>query len=132
MKTKVLLVEDDVELVKMYERIFALEGFELETAKDGDEGLEKARTAKPALILLDIMMPKLDGFQVLLRLKSKPETEGVPVIVLTNLSGVKDAQSALYIGALKYLVKSQYEPKQVVDIVKNVLGINTKESNNTK
>lgn len=126
------MVEDDVELVKMYERIFALEGFELETAKDGDEGLEKARTAKPALILLDIMMPKLDGFQVLLRLKSKPETEGVPVIVLTNLSGVKDAQSALYIGALKYLVKSQYEPKQVVDIVKNVLGINTKESNNTK
>jgi len=132
MKTKVLLVEDDVELVKMYERIFALEGFELETAKDGDEGLEKARTAEPALILLDIMMPKLDGFQVLLRLKSKPETEGIPVIVLTNLSGVKDAQSALYIGALKYLVKSQYEPKQVVDIVKNVLGITTKESNNTK
>jgi CheY-like chemotaxis protein len=69
------------------------------------------------------MMPKMDGFQVLLRLKSNPDTKDTPVIVLTNLAGVKDAESCLYIGAKKYLVKSQVEPKQVVEEVKATLGI---------
>jgi DNA-binding response OmpR family regulator len=119
---KVLIIEDDFELVKLYERIFALENMELITAGDGEEGLEKTATEKPSLILLDIMMPKMDGFQVLLRLKSNAETKNIPVIVLTNLSGIKDAESCLYIGAAKYLVKSETEPKQVVQEVKNILS----------
>ena len=119
---KVLIIEDDFELVKLYERIFALENMELITAGDGEEGLEKTATEKPSLILLDIMMPKMDGFQVLLRLKSNAETKNIPVIVLTNLSSIKDAESCLYIGAAKYLVKSETEPKQVVQEVKNILS----------
>ena len=65
----------------------------------------------------------MDGFQVLLRLKSRPETKDIPVIVLTNLAGVKEAESCIYMGALKYLVKSENEPKQVVDAVKETLGV---------
>jgi DNA-binding response OmpR family regulator len=121
--SKILLIEDDVELLKMYERIFALEKFDLVTAVDGEEGLEKANSEKPSLIVLDIMMPKLDGFQVLLRLKSDNDTKIIPVIVLTNLAGVKDAQSCLYIGAVKYFVKSECEPKQIVEAVKETLSV---------
>jgi DNA-binding response OmpR family regulator len=121
--SKVLLIEDDVELVELYQRVFTLEKFELLTAADGEEGLKKVFAEKPSLILLDIMMPKMDGFQVLLRLKSSPDTKGIPVVILTNLAGVKDAESCLYIGAKEYLVKSECEPKQVVDRVRDILGI---------
>jgi len=122
---KILLIEDDKELLELYGRVFALEKLELITAEDGIEGIDKVFKEKPALILLDIMMPKMDGFQVLLRLKSTPETKEIPVIILTNLAGLKDAQSCLYIGAAKYLIKSECEPKQVVDAVRDVLGITT-------
>jgi CheY-like chemotaxis protein len=120
---KVLLIEDDAEVLKLYGRVFALEEIELVTALDGEEGLKKVAEVKPSLILLDIMMPKLDGFQVLLRLKANPDTKDIPVIVLTNLAGVKDAESCLYIGAVRFLIKSEYEPKQVVDIVRETLGV---------
>ena len=78
---------------------------------------------KPSLILLDIMMPVLDGFQVLLRLKADAATSYIPVIVLTSLADVRDAQSCLYMGAVKYLIKSESTPKQIVDIVKETLGL---------
>ena len=121
--SKILLVEDDIEVLELYKRIFTLEKFDLLTAADGEQGLKTAFAEKPALVLLDIMMPKMDGFQVLLRLKSSPETKDIPVIILTNLAGVKEAESCLYIGAQKYLVKSETEPKQVVDVVKEILGV---------
>lgn len=128
---KILLIEDDEKIVKMYERVFVLEGFTVSTAFDGDEGLQKAKEEKPDLILLDIMMPKRNGMDVLLKLKcSTDETKNIPVIVLTNLAGIKEAQSAYYIGAVKYLIKSDYEPKQVTDIVKKVLS-KTNQSEHT-
>ena len=119
---KILIIEDDPLMSRLYEKIFKFEGFEVELAGDGQEGLEKVRTGKPTLILLDIMMPKMNGLQVLEKLKVDPETKSIPVIMLTNLAGQQDAEMALTKGAVKYLVKSEYEPKQIANMVKEVLA----------
>jgi CheY-like chemotaxis protein len=119
---KILVVEDDPLMSRMYQKIFSFEGYEVELAHDGQEGLEKAKTVKPTIILLDIMMPKLNGLQVLEQLKADPNTKTIPVIMLTNLAGTQDAEAALAKGAVKYIIKSEYEPKQVADMVKEVLA----------
>ena len=121
--TKILLIEDDIEILNLYKTAFAIEKFEVVTAENGEEGLQKVKEEKPSLILLDIMMPVLDGFQVLLRLKADATTSYIPVIVLTSLADVRDAQSCLYMGALKYLIKSESTPKQIVNIVQETLGL---------
>lgn len=107
---------------RMYQKIFTFEGYEVEVASDGQEGLDKAKSGKPTLILLDIMMPKLNGIQVLEQLKADPNTKAIPIIMLTNLAGQQDAEAALAKGAVKYIIKSEYEPKQVADMVKEVLA----------
>jgi CheY-like chemotaxis protein len=119
--TKVLIVEDDPLMSRMYQKIFTFEGYEVEMAGDGQEGLDKARSVKPTLMLLDVMMPKLNGLQVLEKLKADPETKGIPVIMLTNLAGEQDAEAALSKGAIKYIIKSEHEPKEVSDLVGEVL-----------
>lgn len=119
---KILIIEDDPLMSRLYEKIFKFEGFEVELAADGQEGLEKVRTGKPTLILLDIMMPKMNGLQVLEKIKIDQETKSIPVIMLTNLAGQQDAETALTKGAVKYLVKSEYEPKQIANMVKEVLA----------
>ena len=91
-------------------------------AIDGQDGLDKIRAEMPTLVLLDVMMPKLNGLQVLERLKADPATESIPVIMLTNLSSQQDAENALLKGAVKYIVKSEHDPKQVADMVKEVLA----------
>ena len=121
--TKILIIEDDIEILNLYKTAFAIEKFEVVTAENGEEGLQKVKEEKPSLILLDIMMPVLDGFQVLLRLKADATTSYIPVVVLTSLADVRDAQSCLYMGAVKYLIKSESTPKQIVDIVKETLGL---------
>ncbi len=120
--TKVLIVEDDPLMLRMYEKIFTFEKFTVVTAMNGEEALEKVRTEKPTLILLDIMMPKMNGLQVLDRLKSDPETKTIPVVILTNLAGETDAENAMMKGAVKYIVKSQYDPKQIVNMVNEILA----------
>ena len=119
---KILIIEDDPLMSRLYEKIFKFEGFEVELAVDGQEGLEKVRTSKPTLILLDIMMPKMNGLQVLEKLKADPETKAIPVVMLTNLAGQQDAEKALTLGAVKYIVKSEYEPKQITNMVKEILA----------
>jgi|SRR6185369_14274180 len=119
---KLLIVEDDPLMSRMYQKIFTFEGYEVEMAGDGQEGLDKARAIKPTLMLLDVMMPKLNGLQVLEKLKADPETKSIPVIMLTNLAGEQDAEAALAKGAIKYIIKSEYEPKEVADMVKEVLA----------
>src|SRR3990172_8234903 len=109
---KILIVEDDPLMSRMYQKIFTFEKYEVEMAGDGEEGLEKVRKIKPALVLLDIMMPKMNGLQVLEKLKSDPETKAIPVVILTNLAGQQDAEKALSEGAVKYIVISEYDPKQ--------------------
>jgi twitching motility two-component system response regulator PilH len=124
---KLLVVEDDPLMSRMYQKIFAFEGYEVESAGDGEEGLEKARSVKPTIILMDIMMPKMNGLQALDKLKADPETKAIPVIMLTNLAGQQDAEAALSKGAIKYIIKSEYEPKQVVGMVKEILAGYTRD-----
>ena len=119
---KVLIVEDDPLMSRMYEKIFLFEKYEVELAHDGQEGLDKARSTKPTVIMLDVMMPKMNGLQVLEQLKADPATKGIPVIMLTNLAGQQDAETALSKGAVKYLIKSEHEPKEVTDMVKEILA----------
>jgi len=119
---KILIIEDDPLMLRLYQKIFTFEKYEVETAGDGQEGLDKARASKPTLILLDIMMPKINGLQVLDKLKADPDTKKIPVVMLTNLAGQQDAESALAKGAVKYIIKSEYEPKQVADMVKQILA----------
>lgn len=116
-----LLIEDDPMMLKMYQKAFNLEGFEVELAANGQDGLTKAKQQDLSLILLDVMMPKMDGFEVLAKLKLEPATKNIPVIILTNLAGQQDADRAISMGAVKYLVKSEYDPKEIVSIIKEVL-----------
>ncbi len=126
--TTILIVEDDPLMSRMYQKIFKFEKYDVATAMDGVEGLEKARAVKPTLILLDIMMPKMNGLQVLEKLKADPEMKHIPVVMLTNLAGEKDAETALMNGAAKYIIKSEYEPKAIVNMVKEIIAGYTRDA----
>jgi len=127
---RILIVEDDPLMLRMYQKIFTLEKNEVEIATNGEEALEKIRASaeKPSLVLLDIMMPKMNGLETLDKLKANPDTQKIPVVMLTNLAGQQDAEEALLKGAIKYIIKSEYEPKQVVDMVKEVLAGYTRDA----
>ena len=130
-KKVLLLIEDDPLMLRMYKKLFELEGYEILLASGGQEGVVKAIENKPALILLDIMMPKMDGFEVLETLKGNDNTKDIPVVVLTNLAGQQDAERALTMGAKKYIIKSEQDPKEVAKMVKMTLDeikVDTSES----
>lgn len=119
---KILVVEDDQMMGRMYQKIFQLEGYQIELAENGQDGLEKAKSFKPELILLDIMMPKMNGLEFLDNKKADPQIANIPTIALSNLANPLDADKAIQKGALKYIVKSQYEPKQILELVKQALA----------
>lgn len=129
MAIKVLLIEDDQLIQRMYTKMFVYEKLEVETASDGKEGLAKAKSMnpKPALILLDVMMPVMNGMEVLDKLRADKELKKIPVVMLTNLAGEGDIENALSKGAVKYIVKSEYDPKQVADMVKEVVAGYTRD-----
>ena len=118
---RLLLVEDDPLMLDLYSTIFTLENDEVFSARDGEEGLQKAQELHPDLILLDIMMPKKDGIAVLEKLKQNESTRNIPVIILTNLADQSKADQALQRGAEKYLIKSEFNPDILVSEVKEVL-----------
>ncbi len=118
---KILLIEDEEMLLKMYSLKFSKEGFKIIQAKDGEEGLKLIKTEKPTLILLDIILPKLDGFTVLKELKKEEMTKNIPVILLTNLGQNEDVKRGLSLGAVDYLIKADLTPTQVVEKVKKIL-----------
>jgi CheY-like chemotaxis protein len=118
----VLIIEDDTILAKMYQRAFQVEQIPVELAFDGEEGLKKALTMKPSIILLDVMMPKMSGYQVLDAIRSDEVTKEIPVVVLTNLSSVEDTNLAISKGATQVMVKSQSDPFQVVALTKQFLA----------
>lgn len=117
---KVLLIEDEKMLSTMYATKFAKEGYDLVQAFDGEEGLAKARDEKPAVILLDIIMPKLDGFAVLKALKADAALKSVPVVLLTNLGQDEDIKKGKELGAVDYFIKANHTPAEVVDKVKSL------------
>ena len=124
---KILVVEDDPLMSRMYQKIFTFEKYDVEMAGDGQEGFEKAKTVKPNLIMLDVMMPKMNGLETLDKLKIDPDTKSIPVVMLTNLAGQKDAETALSKGAVKYIIKSEHEPKEVADMVREILSGYTRD-----
>lgn len=120
-KAKILFIEDDVTLVKMYERKFISDGYEVSIAYDGLEGLDKTLKEKPDLVLLDIMLPKLDGLALFKKMRGQPGTFNTPVILLTNF-GQEDAVFECFkLGAVDYLVKADVTPQQVVQKVESFL-----------
>ncbi|MBI5401038.1 MAG: response regulator [Candidatus Yonathbacteria bacterium] len=118
---KILLIEDDEHVAKIYEIKFSKEGYDIVLAANGEEGIEKIISEKPDLIILDLMMPKKDGFTVLEEIKKNPDIASIPVIVISNLGQQSDQDRALAIGAKEYLVKVSYSMQEVVDKAKNYL-----------
>lgn len=120
---KILLVDDDPLLVRMYQKKLENDGYDVETADDGDVALKKVETFKPDLMLLDIMMPKMNGYEVLQKIKSNKETDEIPVVLLTNVSSSDaDVEKGMNLGAVAYLVKAGNRPSAVVSKVKEILG----------
>ena len=122
-KKKILLVEDDVALAAVYKSRLELEGFDIREVNNGEDALSAALDYKPDLILLDAMMPKISGFDVLDILRNTPETAHIRIIMLTALSQPKDKERAEALGVDDYLVKSQVVIGDVVERVKHHLGI---------
>ena len=119
---KLLIVEDDYFLLKMYKKKFENEGYEVFVAVDGKQGIEKAAEIMPDMILMDIMMPKLNGLDALDLLKKDEKTKNIPVVILTNLSTSDDADTALNKGAVKYIIKSDFTPSEVVKEVEEIVA----------
>lgn len=117
----ILLVDDDLTLREMYMERLKAEGFSVEMAKDGEEALQKAADLHPNIILLDIMMPKINGLDVLKKLKSSDQTSDIPVIVLTALIQDREKMESITRGADDYIVKSEMMPGDVIAKVKNLL-----------
>ena len=120
---KILLVEDDDALAAVYETRLDAEGFKVKRVANGEEALAAALEFKPDLILLDVMMPKVSGFDVLDILRNTPETTNVRIIMLTALSQDADKERAHSLGVDDYLVKSQVVIADVVERIKHHLGI---------
>lgn len=121
-KIKILIIEDDSFLLSMYAAKFELENFTVLLAQDGDKGLRLALKEVPDIILLDIILPKKDGFEVLKGLRADEETKNMPVILLTNLSQKDDIDKGVELGVVDYLIKAHFTPSEVVDKVKKVLS----------
>lgn len=119
--TKILVVEDEEILLIALSEELKQEGFEVVGAKDGVEGVEKSVTEKPDLILLDLVMPRLDGLGALKQMKENVLTKDIPVVILTNLSDYDKVSAALSLGAMDYLVKANYRLEELIDKIKVVL-----------
>ncbi|MEK7636647.1 MAG: response regulator [Patescibacteria group bacterium] len=120
---KVFIVDDDPFILDMYVRKFTAAGFVLETATDGNGALEGVKKSQPDIVLLDIIMPQADGFEVLQKLKENAITKKIPVVLLTNLGQKGDIEKGLQLGAVDYIVKAHFTPSEVVEKIKNILKI---------
>jgi DNA-binding response OmpR family regulator len=119
---KVLLVEDDPLISRMYMKVFTFEGFEIQLAENGQAGLEKVKEFHPDILLIDVMMPIMNGVEMLSQLKLDPAARDIPVIMLTNLSDARTAEATIKQGALRYIVKGNYNPMDVATMVKDTLA----------
>ena len=121
MKT-ILFIEDESMLQKTFKDFLSQEKYNIISALDGEIGIQLAKEKKPDLILLDLILPHIDGFQALKTLKEDEDTKNIPVIVLTNLEGAGDVEKALALGATTYLVKANYSLGEVLEKVQKTIG----------
>ena len=125
MATKVLVIDDESLILMSTEMVLESEGMEVLTAASGEEGLAKAASEKPDVVLLDIMMPGMDGWEVLRRLKESAETAGIPVVVFTAKENIRGRQQSIEMGAADYFRKP-FEPDDLVELVRRVTGAGEK------
>ena len=118
---KILIIEDDQRINKVYIAKLSVEGITVITALDGIEGLRKIYSEKPDLILLDLMLPRKSGFDILKEIKADPEVKDIPVLILSNLAQEKEIEQGLALGAIDYLVKTDYSIQQVMEKIKKAL-----------
>ncbi len=121
MPKKILIIEDEKFLRNLVKRKLSVEGFVVVESIDGEEGLKKVKEEKPDLILLDLVLPEIDGFEVLTRIKKDPSTSLIPVVILSNLGQKEEIQKGLALGAVDFLVKAYFTPDQILEKIKRVL-----------
>ena len=121
-KGTVLIVEDQKGFRQIYKDVLSSDGYQVLTAEDGEAGWQLSKEKKPHLILLDLGLPKLDGFEVLSRLRADRETKAIPVIIFSVLGEDKDIQKAMGLGANGYVVKGSTTPRQVLVKITEVLA----------
>lgn len=117
----ILIIEDEPTLQKTLSLALTQEGYDIKNALDGEIGLKLAKEIKPDLILLDLILPKIDGFEALEELKNNETTKEIPIIVLTNLESTQEIERALVMGATTYLVKANYDLKDIIQKIKETL-----------
>lgn len=117
----VLIVEDDTFLSNIYKTKFEMEGFKVTIVENGEMALAEVQKKNPDIILLDILLPKINGFTVLEKLKADTKTKGIPVVMLTNLGQKDDVEKGFELGAEDYLIKAHFKPSETVDKVKKIL-----------
>jgi len=120
-KGKILVVDDEIYIVHILDFSLGMEGYEVVTALDGEQALEKLKVEKPDLIVLDIMMPKLDGYEVCKAIKSDPETRQIPVILLSAKGRNVDQKMGFDVGADDYITKP-FSPRKLVERINQLLG----------
>jgi len=121
-KKTILIVEDDKFLRDLMNQKLIREGFDTAEAVDGEEGIIKIKEVKPDLVLLDLILPGIDGFEVLTKVKEDPTLSAIPIIVLSNLGQKDDIERGLQLGAKDYLIKAHFTPGEVIEKIKNILG----------
>jgi DNA-binding response OmpR family regulator len=118
---KVLLIEDDMFLVEIYKKKFEEGGFLFEAAPDGDEGLRKLKDNKPDILLLDIVLPNFDGWEIIRKIKKDEQLKNLKTVILSNLGQKSEVKKGIELGAAKYLIKAHYTPTEVVEEVKKII-----------
>ena len=118
---KILIVEDDKFLRELIAQKLIKEGFEISEAVDGEEGMKKVKEEKPDLVLLDLILPGIDGFEVLSRMREESALASIPVIILSNLGQREDVEKGLRMGAVDYLIKAHFTPGEIIEKIKNTL-----------
>ncbi|TSC79308.1 MAG: two-component system, OmpR family, alkaline phosphatase synthesis response regulator PhoP [Parcubacteria group bacterium Gr01-1014_29] len=122
MKKNILFIEDESALQRALGDAVRSNGYTVQQALNGDDGLRMAKSEHPDLILLDLVLPQKDGFEVLSAIHDDPELKNIPVIVLTNLESPEEVEKALSLGASTYLVKAHYSLEEVLTKIKQVIG----------
>ncbi len=120
---KILFVEDDPLILKIYTTRLSADGHEVVTAENGEDGLAKANESKPDLIVLDVMMPKMDGFAVLEKLRIQEQFKNIPILLYSNLGQEEEIARAKQMGATEFIVKANISPTEMVNVIKQYLHL---------
>lgn len=124
MALKILVVEDDKFLRELITQKLIREGYDVKGAVDGEDGVIKIKEEKPDIILLDLILPGIDGFEVLAKVKDDPELKDIPVLILSNLGQRDDVERGLKLGAVDFLIKAHFTPGEIIEKIEKIMGDN--------